>query len=261
MKKMDRKESLYKYLVEQGEDIKLSDIKESDYDKKSFETPNAEYEVLTDDEADEAFLNSQECLIDDIGLDAFCDKDYVINNYILGTESMKQYMEEDYESYLNDIKNESDSYFDSRYMQEITEFLCKNNILDIDYDDILEYLSDKETSLQDFISENDDISLLRKIESYSNIKRYFDEFEDNEDEYKEKWIENAIDGYENEAEWVIFNFGKDAIVGFVEHGLLEYDMEGICNYIEQFDGRGPTLASYDGEERESSDGYYIYRTN
>lgn len=258
---MDRKESLYKYLVEQGEDIKLSDIKESDYDKKSFETPNAAYEVLTDDEADEAFLNSQECLIDDIGLDAFCDKDYVINNYILGTESMKQYMEEDYESYLNDIKNESDSYFDSRYMQEITEFLCKNNILDIDYDDILEYLSDKETSLQDFISENDDISLLRKIESYSNIKRYFDEFEDNEDEYKEKWIENAIDGYENEAEWVIFNFGKDAIAGFVEHGLLEYDMEGICNYIEQFDGRGPTLVSYDGEERESSDGYYIYRTN
>jgi len=176
-------------------------------------------------------------------------------------EAIKKAMEEDYESYLNDIKNESDSYFDSRYMQEITEFLCKNNILDIDYDDILEYLSDKETSLQDFISENDDISLLRKIESYSNIKRYFDEFEDNEDEYKEKWIENAIDGYENEAEWVIFNFGKDAIAGFVEHGLLEYDMEGICNYIEQFDGRGPTLASYDGEERESSDGYYIYRTN
>ena len=70
---------------------------------------NEEYLVVTEEEAKEEFRDYQQSLIDDMGLFAFSKwaQQYIINNFC-DNERLSEYIREDFESYVEDIKHEGD---------------------------------------------------------------------------------------------------------------------------------------------------------
>lgn len=254
----ERRKALFKFLKEDNDECKLKDIKNT-YDNM-FDTPYGEYVVLTDNEADEQHRDSLESLIDDIGIiDVFgydtWQWNYIVDNF-LKDNGIEDIMFEDYKSYYNDIEYEGDEIFDNRQIKEITEMLANNDIISFDLEDIVKYLEIKDKSLCEILEDEElDGDML---EIYISIKEYFDNYDDNKDEYIEKCTEIIISEYDSPAEWVMLNFGKDILKKFIEDNQFSLDIDGISQWIIDTDGRGNSLASYDGKEYEEGD-YFIYR--
>ena len=97
----ERTEALAKFLG-----IEVEEVKDG-YTDKVFETEEGEYLVLTNEEADDEFYDYERDLIDELGLESFSDwaRDYIINNFV-DTDTLKDYIREYYESYVEDIKCE-----------------------------------------------------------------------------------------------------------------------------------------------------------
>lgn len=257
----DRKEVLCECIrKDYDEDIFVEDI-DSGYDENLFETKVGEFLVLTDKEADEYHRRDLENLIDDIGITGTFGSDTWQWNYIkdnfLTDSGIGEYQENDYRSYYEDIESESDTLYENRQQREITEMLANNDIIPFELEDIVKYLEIKDNSLEECLAEED---LLEYIDTYSKIQEYFEKYEENKDDYIEKCTEIIISEYDSPADWVVFNFGKDALKDFIENGMFEVDLDGINEWVMESDGRGNSLASYDGVEHEVDD-FYIYRIN
>ena len=194
--------------------------------------------ICDDDEADEEIDN----LIDDLGLDAFSNPSYILENFI-DEDPINEYYQDDVESYARDIENEEDPITIKVYNEddelvdvEVTNRLFKecieNNIIDEsdfttdDFDEDGEYIGDKDL-----------------------VELYCDHFQTPEDQ-----------GYENGYDWLRFNFGKEFASKFImDHDAL--DVDAVAEYIKSEDGRGGELNSWDGEEYEeevNGTTYYIY---
>lgn len=133
----------------------------------------------------------------------------------------------------------------------------KNNEIPFDLEDILGYFEIKDKSFYEILDDGLDNYLLN---TYSLIKEFLDEYEDNKDDYIEKCIEIIMSDYDNPAEWVLFNFGGETLKQFIEDGMFTLDIEGLSDWIADIDGRGASLASYDGIENEIDD-FFIYKLN
>lgn len=121
-----------------GETLETVEIDVMPYgDDKIVVIDNAEYMVLTGDEAKEEFYDYQKMLIDDLGLDAFTDwaKDEILNSHTT----------QDYQQLFDEIQEESQQSYieDLKYMNELDEEMenadCK------DEDEFLEYLCEEDS--------------------------------------------------------------------------------------------------------------------
>lgn len=115
-------EALAKFLEVEVEEI------EQGYNDDYFEVNGEEYLVVTDEEADNYFHDSEENLINELGIEAFsdCAKDYIIDNFI-NSEWFDDCMNESNEIYCNDIETESASSdeFENRLEEEMAENDCE----------------------------------------------------------------------------------------------------------------------------------------
>lgn len=114
-------------------------------DNSMIEVDGKVYKVLSDEEADEEFTSYQENLIDDLGINSFSDfgQKYILENFT-DTEWFDEARKESYESYIEDIKQESASdteKFSSRLEEELYEADCENE------EEYLERLCDDEGSV------------------------------------------------------------------------------------------------------------------
>ena len=79
---------------------------------------------------------------------------------------------------------------------------------------------------------------------------------DLQDRFKTHYVDQ-----EDAVEWYKMNFGDESFRDVVkEHNLL--DIDAILEEVKRNDGRGPSLAAYDGAENETEYNgtwYYIYR--
>lgn len=118
---MDKIEALAQYLGIDAEEI------ESD-DDKYFETPDGDYTVLTDDEADQEARDVEESLFDDMGLEAFSPnfQDWIFENAID-------------EGAINDIVESDLEYFKDQ--EEDEDMVAYIESLDT-FDDKLNYVKD-----------------------------------------------------------------------------------------------------------------------
>lgn len=259
----ERIKALQKFLEDEGNLCNLEDINTT-YDNV-YETPYGEYAVLTDEEATKIHRDDLESLIDDLGIDGLFgfqtwQWDYIIENF-LEDNGITDYMREDYEAYFEDIKSESDyryNLFDNRQMQEVIEMLENNDEISFDLDDILKYLEIKDMSFCELL--DDGMLDNYMLDTYSSIKIFLDEYEDNYYDYIEKCIDIIISEYDNPAEWVLLNFGKEGLKHFIDENKFSLDIEGISDWVIEWDGRGASLASYDGQENEIDD-FFIYKLN
>ena len=186
-----------------------------------------EYLVLTEDEADDYFYDSEMSLIDDIGIEGFTPsfQERIFTEFA-DTDWFEDAYREMYESYSYDIEYESDDVYGNRLVQE-----CYDAGL-IDDDDF-------------GVDENGDVD-------YRDCQL-------STDELAERLTDYLVDSIDDFVEQFKFEFGEEELNKVVERNNL-IDWDAVIEEIERLDGRGLTLARYDGIEIDYDD-YYIYRTN
>lgn len=275
--------------------IDEKEIAVSDYDENLFETPLGAYTVYTETEAKNTFIDYQEQLLDDIGLDAFTPnaKEYVMKNCIYSSELIDT-IEEYYEEYYNDIERERPwtKGFEDRLQEElyeqtdfgserVKEYFALLEEFDEDeyeaakdeliyWEDELERIQseqgDDTEALEEFTYYNNKVVALETLyntihDDYSDIHEWFETYEENKEDLIEIIVDGIVEEYEdNPVEWLIDNYGMDEVTTALKNGYygLKFNILAICNYIEELDGRGPSLSGWNGEEIEYND-FYIYQ--
>ncbi len=210
--------------------IDESELEDSDYGENTFEYDGMEYLVLDDQEAYEATYNDIEELIDDMGLEAFSEnmQNWILENAI-DYDFEKAYREME-EGYVEDIENEESREFDNRLIEEMYDADILTD------DDFVEY----EDGEIDHETLKDEVDLNDK---------------------KEEFIDYLLDNISDFREEFIDEFGIDEILRLVKEGYADVDMDAIVDRVIRWYGRGPSLASYDGEERELDNDLFAYRVD
>lgn len=228
--KDDRLTALREYLVdeEKATEEELSEIT-SAYRDEEFETPYGDYLVLTEDEASDLALEEVKTFLEEKGVEAL---DLTV---IGGLEPFveegwfRDALEESNQYYAEDILSESDRTYDNRLVKE-----CYSNGL----------ISDDDFELD----EDGEIDYTRcKLDSNELIELYVD--------YLNSFIFDPITEF-------MSNYGLEEFERAVrKHDLI--DIDSLAERVVEVDGRGNSLATYDGEEREiesNGEWFYIYRT-
>lgn len=245
-----REQALLEYCKETDETITEYDIVEQDSAYMYlYSTPIGEFSIMTDDEADRAVLEDVENLFDDIGVEMF-GNGLPIENFI-DEESEERILDcakEDAISYMEDIASENSSFSSdyTRQQEEIVEFLADKGEINFNIDDLKEYVEDKENS--DYSEE---------------IAEFFEDYDNDIDEYIELYAEDyAYEYKDNPIDYFLEHFGKDFVTDRLKEGFISVDFEKIAEEIICVDGRGNSLARYDGNENEQEfEGcnFYIYK--
>ena len=185
----------------------------------------AVYEDYVDAEAD-ARQDVIE-LIDDMGLESFSPdfQETIIDNYI-EDDWFESAMQEYYQSYAEDISNESSDDYNNRLIEE---------------------------SIENGVISEDDLD---------EDGEYKGEYYDLESMFAEDMCGNNA-GYDCAAEWYRDTVGDEDFKQTVkQYNLIDWDK--VAEECVRLDGVAHSLARYDGEENEidyNGTTYYIYRTN
>lgn len=198
------------------------------YDDSVYEVSDGrEYLVLTEDEADDAFYDSEMSLIDDIGIEGFTPsfQERIFTEFA-DTDWFEDAYREMYESYSYDIEYESDDVYGNRLVRECYEA----GLID---DDDFGVDENGDVNYEDCLLDTDDLAT-----------RLTDYLVDTVDDFVEQYK---------------FEFGEEQLSEVVKrYNLVDWD--AVIEETKELDGRGPMLAGYDGVEIDWDD-YYIYRTN
>ena len=230
---MEKIEALAEYL-----DVNVDDIEEiydntfivNDEDSEFYEQ---EFVVYTDYEADEAVKEDLENIIEELG--------WVVNlpieDYVRNDTWFDDAKHESNEFYARDIMSESDDVYESRFVAECVD----RGIIPTD-DGWFEEDEDGKLTIVKLIDGTSD--------AIYDAEDFFDEF-----------VESLDSDYEDSYEWFVDNFGESELGYYIENGSLSIDFDQLAEDVIQYDGRGNSLSSYDGEEHELDGDYYAYRVN
>lgn len=201
------------------------------YDDTVYEISDGrEYLVLTEDEADDMFHDSEMNLIDDLGIESFTPsfQERILSEFLSddAEDWFYEAFQEFYETYADDISAEEDDVYGTRLVQECYDagIITDDNFRedengDVDYTECL-------------VPEN---VLAERLTSY---------------------LVGSIDDYVEEYR---FQLGEEEFDTVVRNNNF-IDWDAVIEETKELDGRGPMLAGYDGIEIDWDD-YYIYRTN
>jgi hypothetical protein len=251
------------------EELLDEEIEQSKYNDNEFSYGRQEYLICTDDEADDEFNENLEQLWDVMGLEAFSGAEYIVEHFA-DEKSFWKDSKSDIENWIEESPDSYSSFFDIDEMKDdILKDIKKNDVdsdyfdalgLDEDNEDFHKYDSEGESidwnykaiedEAEDAINNLSDDEVLNMIKDNGDISNYSsDACENYIDQYTPySWLQEM--GYE----------GKD----LVEQLSSYLDKQDIFDYVKKSDGRGPTLASYNGEEQEikgNDEDYYLYRRN
>ena len=195
-----------------ADDIK---VEEQSYSKSGalYHTPFGTYNVLTNSESYDAAYQRINDIWDDLGLESFTPNAqiYIRDNFIEPTDSLDEYMEEDFYEYYTDIESESDSCFENRLQRELAE------VDGFFEDDMQRYLDLKEQK-EDLIVELDDIKY--------DIKKLEEKIAKEEDNlYKEKLEDDLKD----------LNEEKNRISDRLEDVWVEFDYDEFTKWYEPYE--------------------------
>ena len=230
---MEKIEALADYLdvsVESLEELYDNTFIINDEDSEFYKQ---EFVVYTDYEADEAVKEDLENIIEELG--------WVVNlpieDYVRNDTWFDEAQHESNETYTRDIMEESDDVYESRFVAECVD----RGIIPTD-DGWFEEDEDGKLTIVKLIDGTSD--------AFYDAEDFFDEF-----------VESLDSDYEDSYEWFVDNFGESELGYYIENGSLSIDFDQLAEDVIQYDGRGNSLSSYDGEEHELEGDYYAYRVN
>lgn len=220
----ERRNALAAYL-----NIDPSEISNTYY--YEFETPEGDYYVVTEEEAEELAKEDIRSLYDDLGLDSFTDyfRDWIIMN-ALDNDWFEEAVRESMEYYVEDIEDEASSMgYENRLIEEMHDH---------------QVLSD-----DDFEIDEDGEPNLRELKEGIDI-----------DDLKEEYIDLLVENAGNAVDYCGDNYGWDWVADMASQNNL-IDFEEVVDQCIYEDGIAHFIARYDGEEIELENGLYAYRTN
>jgi hypothetical protein len=200
------------------------------YDNE-FETPEGDYLVVDEDEAEALAKEDIENLFDDLGLDSFTSdfKDWIIMN-ALDNEWFEDAIRESFEYYVEDIEDEASSMgYENRLIEEMHD----HQVLS---DDDFEEDEDGEPDLSTL---KDDVDI---------------------DDLKEEFIDLLVENAGNPVDYCGDEFGWDWVTQMATQNNL-IDMDEVVEQCIYMDGIAHFIARYDGDEIDLGDGLFAYRTN
>lgn len=209
------------------------DVEDIEWDgDNQFSYGAEEYLVCDESEARELAIEYVKSIIDDMGLESFSEefRDQILNDArYFDYDTVRGWMHESYEGYVEDIAYESDSDFGDRLTQEMYD----SGVLTDD----------------DFVVESDGSI------DYYDLKPEVD-LEGKKQEFIDKLCED-----QDPVEWLqdIYGTGKDFAKVVGDNDLLDWD--AVAEECVDIDGIAHSLASYDGKEIDLGNGLLAYRTN
>ena len=221
-------------------------------DYAGFEYGGAEWLVATEEGADEYAYERVESLIDDIGYEGF--NEGFVENHIDG-ERMAYYYEE---WFRDDVDNEPESYLDEDIYGDDMELTSEAK-------EEIEKIKEMIGEFNEELEETDDPSMREDLEDkIQDLESEIEDLKDDEDSYefteeaKERYVEGRMDDVRYDPVRFMRDYGMEReIENFI-------DQESFIEDVINSDGRGHTIASYDGSEDEveyEGTTYYIYRMN
>ena len=195
-----------------------------------YETPEGDYLVVTEEEAEELAKEDIRNLYDDLGLESFTSsfRDWIIMN-ALDNDWFEEAVKESMESYVEDIEDETSADFENRLIEEMYEH---------------QVLTD------DDFEEDEDGEI-----DYTSLKADIDI-----DYKKEEFVDLLVENNGNAVEYCGDNYGWDWVAEMAStYNLI--DLEEVVEQCIYEDGIAHFIARYDGEEIELENGLYAYRTN
>jgi len=211
------------------------------------------YAVGDDDEADKAFDEYQDGIMDELGMDSFSPG--FIENYIDGERFAEYFMEGEEDHYRDEWSNYGiEGVLISSAEKEIEEKEEEKAKLeeerdnldssDEGADELDEQIEELETEIEDIREDEDNMEV-----DEDDLERFMSDKKDELANDPVDYLKNHL-GYEGKAL-------NDMLEDFI-------DMDEVKDAVKSSDGRGHSLAGYDGEENEiqyNDTWYYIYRTN
>ena len=196
-----------------------------------FETPEGDYYVVTEEEAEELAKEDIRNLYDDLGLESFTSsfRDWIIMN-ALDNDWFEEAVRESYEYYVEDIEDEASSMgYENRLIEEMHDHQVLSD------DDFVV----GEDGEPDLTTLNDDVDI---------------------DYLKEEFVDLLVENAGNAVDYCGDNYGWDWVAEMAsQHNLI--DLEEVVDQCIYEDGIAHFIARYDGEEIELENGLYAYRTN
>lgn len=254
-------------------DVEPFEIEEMDYSHYGlnlYDTPEGEYSVGTDDEAEQAAYKAAKSGIDE----GFVSPDF-IRRYITMTDTDRRlYAQEEADYLVDEVYGDDDIIKNAGIEGEIEEI----DDLEITNTDRISEIEDEISELEDQQSEIEDEESNEWIELEDMIDGLKAEIKTLEnidyDAKKEEIIDDARDTVRDELYDEIYDELSDPVEYFVEskgiytldelikNGPVFVDEDELADDMVSQDGRGHFLAHYDGDEDEQDyDGvtYYIYK--
>lgn len=196
-----------------------------------FETPEGDYYVVTEEEAEELAKEDIRNLYDDLGLESFTSsfRDWIIMN-ALDNDWFEDAVREFYEYYVEDIEDEASSMgYENRLIEEMHDHQVLSD------DDFVV----GEDGEPDLTTLNDDVDI---------------------DYLKEEFVDLLVENAGNVVDYCGDNYGWDWVAEMAsQHNLI--DLEEVVDQCIYEDGIAHFIARYDGKEIELENGLYAYRTN
>lgn len=211
--------------------IDANEITPCSWSEYEFETPEGDYLVVDEYEAETLAREDIENLYDELGLESFTPdfRDWIIMN-ALDTEWFADSLRESYGFYTEDIEYEASSMgYDNRLIEEMHD----HQVLS---DDDFEVGEDGEP---DFRELKDEVDI---------------------DSLKEEFIDLLVENAGDPIEYYADNFGWNEVAEMAKiHGLI--NMNEVVDECISVDGIAHFIARYDGDEHDLGNGLYAYRTN
>ena len=113
--------ALVQWLNENGNEVSVDDVIDEGWNRYSVN--GDDYLVCTDEEADEEFRNSEEGIIDDLGIDSFSDwfQTWIFDNAI-DTSWFDEALAEEADYLASEYSNESSSTYENRLVEECYDY-------------------------------------------------------------------------------------------------------------------------------------------
>ena len=214
-----------------------------------FEYGGADYLIATEEGADDYAYERVESLIDDIGFEGF-NPGFMEQH--VDADEVADYFED---WFYEDLNEAPEDYLDEDDDRELTRE-GKDRIESLK-EEIGEYQEQLEDT-EDMAEEEELLGMIEELEETIEEIEEDDDYYEWTEEAKENYVESRLDDVRYDPVGFLRDYGmEEQIENFI-------DKDDFIEDVISSDGRGHTIASYDGEEDEvyyENKTYYIYRMN
>jgi hypothetical protein len=254
-------------------EIDPSSIEETRYDHyglQQYDTPEGEYCVGTESEAEDAAEDAAQSLVDE----GIVNESFLSNYITMSNTDRHLWAQEEADNRVDDMSD--DDIIEEKDLEDeisaIDDEESDNNdrISELESeveeleDELREFEEDEELERQEEIT-NELLILNSQIRELEGID-YYDKKESiigsAREEIKEEYYDSVYSELEDPVDYFVHTHGFYTLTELIKNGPIIIDEKKLIEDLISEDGRGSLLAGYDGDENSQdydNETYYIYK--